>query len=292
MPVFNRRDTTLQALSSLSRIELNGLSLKVIIVDDGSTDGTSEAIRRSFPDVTVVNGDGSLHYAGGTNVGIESGKGLRPDYFLLMNDDSVFHANFLQRLVATAEKNPKSVVGALLLLWNEPHRVFQVGQRWKTFLGGWAIPEDLTAFNVPSEAFEVECVVGNCVLVPREAVEECGVMDASKFPHGWGDAQYFMRLRKAGWRMLVEPTAYVWCEPNTYPSPLHTTSASKIIDILFRDRRHPANLQRQFIARWESAPNRLSAVLAFAVYGLILIGKSLKYAVFGKGGKIDTAQSH
>jgi GT2 family glycosyltransferase len=292
VPVFNRCETTLQALSSLARIDLKGIDLQVIIVDDGSTDGTSEAIGRAFPGVTVVRGDGSLHYAGGTNLGIERGRELQPDYFLLMNDDSIFHESFLQRLVATAERNSRSVVGALLLLWNEPHRVFQVGQRWDTLQGGWAIPDDLTAFNVPRDAFEVECVVGNCVLVPREAVDECGLMDAEKFPHGWGDAQYFMRLRKAGWRLFVEPRAYVWCEPNTYPPPLHTTSVSKIIDVLFRDRRHPSNLHRQFVARWESAPSRLSAVLAFAVYSLILIGKSLKYAIVSRGSKLGPAESN
>jgi GT2 family glycosyltransferase len=278
IPVYNRRDTTLQGLRSLSRIDRTGLDAHVIIVDDGSTDGTSEAVRRDFPEVQIVAGDGTLHYAAGTNRGISAALERNPDYIVTANDDAVFHERFLQHLIETAEKNPRSIVGALLLLWNEPHKVFQVGQIWKTFKGGWEIPENLTAFTVPQTAFEVECLVGNCVLFPVAAIRENGLMDEKKFPHGWGDAQYLMRMRKAGWRLLVEPKSYVWCEPNTYPKPLHQMPVRETLKVLFKNRRHPLNLQRQFIARWESAPSKRQAFLSYIVYLAALSTKTLKFA--------------
>jgi GT2 family glycosyltransferase len=282
IPVYNRRDTTLQGLRSLSRIDRTGFVMHVIIVDDGSTDGTSEAVRRDFPEVQIVAGDGTLHYAAGTNRGISAALERNPDYIVTANDDAVFHERFLQHLIETAEKNPRSIVGALLLLWNEPHKVFQVGQIWKTFKGGWEIPENLTAFTVPQTAFEVECLVGNCVLFPVAAIRENGLMDEKKFPHGWGDAQYLMRMRKAGWRLLVEPKSYVWCEPNTYPKPLHQMPVRETLKVLFKNRRHPLNLQRQFIARWESAPSKPKAFLAFLVYCLQLLGKAFRFFPVGQ----------
>ena len=278
IPVYNRRDTTLQGLQSLSRIDKTGLDVHVIIVDDASTDGTSDAIRAKFPEVQIIAGDGTLHYAAGTNRGIAAALERRPDYIVTANDDAVFHDQFLQRLVKTAQQNPRSIVGALLLLWNEPHKVFQVGQVWKTLKGGWEIPENLTAFSVSQTAFEVECLVGNCVLFPSAAIRENGLMDEEKFPHGWGDAQYLMRMRKAGWRLLVEPKSFVWCEPNTYPKPLHQLPFREIFKVLFKNRRHPLNLQRQFIARWESAPSKLQAFLSYIVYLLTLSTKTLKFA--------------
>ena len=266
IPVHNRRETTLQALRSLSRIDVSGLDVHVIIVDDGSTDGTSEAIHSEFPTIEVVPGNGSLHYAGGTNLGIEAALKRDPDFILTANDDAVFHDSFLQRLVTAASENPRSIVGALLLLWDDPTKIFQVDFKWRTIRGGWQQPLGASAFDLPQEPFEVEGLAGNCVLIPAAAIRECGLMDAKTFPHGWGDLQYFVRMRKRGRRLLIDPKAYVWCEPNTYPQPLHTLSFGRRLNVLFRDRRHPLNLQRQFVARWESAPTRLHALAAFTVY--------------------------
>ena len=266
IPVHDRRETTLQALRSLSRIDSSGLELHIIIVDDGSTDGTRSAIRTEFPEVEIIAGDGTLHYAGGTNRGIEAALTRDPDLILTANDDTVFHEQFLQRMISTTLENPKSVVGALLLLWDEPDKAFQVDFSWKSFRGGWQQPVGKSAFDFPSEPFKVEGLAGNCVLIPSAAIRECGLMDSRKFPYGWGDIQYFVRMRKHGWQLLLDPRAFVWCEPNSYPAPLHTVSTRRRIEILFRDRRHPLNLQRQFIARWESAPTKLLALVGFTVY--------------------------
>ncbi|MER3431555.1 MAG: hypothetical protein C4325_09370 [Blastocatellia bacterium] len=282
IPVYNRRETTLRALRSLRRIRTDGSEVKIFIVDDGSVDGTSEAISREFPEVQLIAGDGTLHYAGGTNLGILAALEWNPDYIVTMNDDAVFHEDFLVRLVETARRHPRSVVGALLLLWDKPHKVFQVGQYWRTFSGGWVIPENLTAFDVPALPFDVECIVGNCVLFPAAAIREAGLLDQEHFPHGWGDAQYLMRLRKLGWRLLIDPRALVWCEPNTYPPPLHSIGAAKALRILFRDELHPLNLKRQFVARWYSAPSKLAAVVAFIFYLGHIAAKGIRYG-FGLG---------
>lgn len=277
IPVYNRREITLQGLRSLRRINCQNLEVHIIVVDDGSTDGTSEAIQKDFPEVQIIKGDGTLHYAAGTNRGISAALERNPDYIVTMNDDAVFHEQFLQRLVQTAEINPRSVVGALLLLWNEPHRVFQVDFKWKTLTGGWIQPENATVFDFPKQAFEVEGMAGNCVLFPVEAVRECGLMDEKKFPHGWGDIQYIVRMKRRGWKLLIEPKSYVWCEPNTYPKPLHQLSKREILQNLFKNRRHPSNLQRQFIARWESAPTKIQAFLSFLIYIFTLSGKTIKF---------------
>jgi GT2 family glycosyltransferase len=279
-PVYNRRDTTLQALRSLSRIDKSGLEVHIIVVDDASPDKTGEAVRKHFPDVQVVEGNGDLHYAAGTNRGISAALERNPDFIACINDDAIFHEQFLQRLIKTARENPRSVVGALLLLWDEPHKVFQVDPKWNTFKGGWELPLDKTAFDFPRKAFEVEGIVGNCVLYPVEAIRECGLMDEEKFPHGWGDIQYTVRMKRMGWKLMIEPKALVWNEPNTYPAPLHKTPFKEIVRTLFVNQRHPLNLQRQFTAMWESAPSKSKAAVAFMIY---LYQMGLKALKFGSG---------
>lgn len=283
IPVYNRRETTLQALRSLARIDAAGLSVKVYIVDDGSNDGTTDAVRKAFPEVTLVAGDGTLHYAAGTNRGIEAALKTNPEFVVTANDDAVFHEQFLQRLIETADGNPRSVIGAMLLLWDRPHTVFQVDFRWSTLHGGWSQPNEPNIFDLPRNPFEVEGLAGNCVLIPTNAIRECGLMDEKRFPHGWGDIQYFVRMRRHGWKLMVDPRSYIWCEPNTNPKPLHATPVAESIRILFKNRRHPLNLQRQFIARWESAPSKGRALAAFSVYLVQLSWKAVR-----EGGKTVT----
>lgn len=275
-PVHNRRDITLQCLKSLARIDRTGLEVHVIIVDDGSTDGTSEAIAEQFPETEIVHGDGSLWFTAGTNRGIEAAMKHDPDYVLTINDDEVFDAQFLQRMVSTARRVPRSVVGGLLLLWDEPHRVFQVSPRWETMSGGFRHWVRQTVWTVPDSAWEVELIVGNCVLFPADAIRENGLMNEKSFPH-YGDAEYTPRLRRNGWTLLIEPGARVFCQPNNLPPRVREMSVSKLFRTLFIDLGNTHSLRRRFLANWHGAPTRLRALIAFPVFFIRwAIGRNLE----------------
>jgi GT2 family glycosyltransferase len=264
-PVHNRRDITLQCLKSLARINKNGLDVHIIIVDDGSTDGTSEAIVENYPEVEIVRGDGNLWFTAGTNRGIEAALKHNPDYILTINDDAVFDENFLQLMIETAEKNQRSIVGALLLLWDTPHKIFQVSPKWDFWAGGFRHWVQQTVWTIPKKAWEVELIVGNCVLFPVEAIKECGLMNEKRFPH-FGDAEYTPRMRRKGWRLLIEPRARVFCQPNNLPARVRKMPFKKIFKTLFLDLGNSHSLRRRFYATWYGAPNRLEGSFAFPIF--------------------------
>jgi GT2 family glycosyltransferase len=279
-PVHNRKALTLQCLRSLSKINGVGLTIHTIILDDGSTDGTAEEISRLFPEVEIIRGDGNLWYAGGTNLGIERALKNHPDYILAINDDTIFHESFLQRLIKCSERNPKSIIGALLLLWDRPHAVFQVGARWDTWYGGWRHSSNYTAWTVPQEAFEVEHIVGNCVLYPVAAILQNGLMNHSKLPHLTADIEYTIRMRRSGWRLLIEPSAYVWCQPNIIKPPIGTLNIRSILRELLFDVNNQRNLVQLFKTRWYSAPSRYQALAASFIFFV-----RLALHVIGLGGR-------
>jgi GT2 family glycosyltransferase len=277
-PVHNRKNLTLQCLRSLYGTDQSGFDVHIIVVDDGSTDGTSEAIRQQFPLVEIITGDGNLWYTAGTNRGIQTALTRKPDYILAINNDQVFHAQALQRLMLCAQQNRKAIIGALLLDWNRPEYVMATGVRWDTWYGGWRHPQSLTASNVPRDAWEVEIIVGNCVLYPTEAIEQVGLMNEAAIPM-YGDAEYTPRLRRAGWKLLIEPRAYVWCQPNTSPPSLRTLSIRKLLNALIFNQKNSYNLILGFRSHWEGAPSRLLGLVAYiirifrlALYGLGLGG--------------------
>jgi GT2 family glycosyltransferase len=278
-PVHNRKSLTLRCLRSLSHIDKTGLTLHIIVVDDGSTDGTSEEISRLFPDVEIIRGDGNLWYTGGTNRGIEAALKHDPDYILAINDDTIFHESCLLRLIRCAEAHPGSIVGALLLSWERPHETFLVGSLWDTWYGGWRHAKGLTAWTVPQEASEVDLLVGNCVLYPAEAIRQNGLMNEAALPHLYSDVEYTVRMRKAGRRLLIEPSAYVWCQPNRPAPPLRTLNRKSILPELFANSRSYRNIAQLFKARWYTAPSGFQAIVA---YGIVIIRLALH--AFALGG--------
>lgn len=280
MPVHNRRETTLRCLRSLARMDQTGLEVHVIVVDDGSTDGTSEAIREQFPDVQIIPGNGDLWYTAGTNRGIEAAVARDPDYVLAINDDSIFHQDCLRRLIECSEANAPAVVGPLLLDWEQPHQIFQVAPRWQLRYGGWRFFQRMTVWTVPDHAWEVQLLVGNCLLLPIAAIKRLGVMDEHKFPH-YGDAEYTVRMRRAGWRLFVEPSARVFCQPNAPLPKLGDLKFNTLLDRLWFNERSAHSLKRLWWVNWSTSPSRLQGAFAWVIYvtrfGLKSVGLSGKW---------------
>jgi GT2 family glycosyltransferase len=279
-PVHNRRDITVQCLRSLSRICSDGLSIKIVIVDDGSTDGTSEAISAEFQGIEILRADGELWFTEGTNVGVRKAQESDPKYILMINDDQVFDENFLTYLVETAEANPRSVVGSLLLLWDQPHTIFQVAPVWNTWLGGWQHWHQQTVWTVPGQPFEVDLIVGNCILVPGQAIKECGLMNSKRYPN-FGDAEYTPRLKRSGWKLLVDPRSRVFCQPNTVPPRIRKKDLGTLIDDLFIDLKKVQNLRRRWYSYIDGAPSKLQGALGFAAFvARAAVGRSPEAAAF------------
>jgi GT2 family glycosyltransferase len=278
IPAHNRRETTLQCLRSLSRLRLGGIEFRVVVVDDGSSDGTGDAVEREFPDVVLERGDGNLWYAEGTNVGIRRAIGLGTDFVWQMNDDQVVDERSLLLLVEAAVKHPRAVVGSLLLLWDTPHRAFQIAPQWSTFGGGWRHWRHQTVWTVPMECFEVQLLAGNSLLVPVEAYAEAGLLDSERF-HLYGDAEFSARLKRKGYRLLLEPRSRVFCEPNSPPASIRKMSWSDRIVQLFGDGRKRHSLRARLGTLAATAPNPILGYVAFFFFLLrAAVGRSYESA--------------
>jgi GT2 family glycosyltransferase len=210
---FNRREMTLAALSSLrDAASPSSIKYHVHLVDDGSTDGTGNAVREAHPEATVIQGDGSLYWNQGMRRAWQDAIPRRPDYYLWLNDDLRLLPGSLDRLLA-------------FQLTQELHhgpRVISIGktideETGRSTYGGYRIKGHLSRLNYRLlEPGEESCdtMNGNCVLIPARAVDDIGI-HAQIFSHGFGDVEYGMRAVKNGYRLAESPVPVGYTSYNT-----------------------------------------------------------------------------
>ncbi|MDQ3066919.1 MAG: glycosyltransferase family 2 protein [Actinomycetota bacterium] len=188
---------------------------ETIVVDNGSTDGTVDVVRELFPDATVIE-QGNAGLGAGWNAGMAVGT---ERYFLILNADAWMTEGSLRRLVAFAGEHPEAaIVGPRLL---NPDGTLQRSVRGFPTL--WRLATEyfflrklapgsrfLNAFYAGGFAHDqvddVEFVMGACMLVRREAVEQVGPLDEAFFLFS-EETDWAYRFKQAGWKVLFYPGA-------------------------------------------------------------------------------------
>ena len=121
LAAYNRRDLTLACLRSLQAQQLPGVTLDLFVLDDASSDGTSEQIAEQFPEVTLLHGNGQLYWNGGMRRAFAAAMAGDYDYYLWMNDDTHLDDGALAVLLDTECRLRAGGEGALIVAGSTRH---------------------------------------------------------------------------------------------------------------------------------------------------------------------------
>ena len=199
VPVFNRAKITLEFLALLKKQQFR--EFKAVVVDDGSTDSTSELIREQYPETHIISGDGNWWWTKSVNEGIKFALDqVDCTHVLLMNDDTFFEEDYLSRLWQAQSEVPGCIVGSLNLTFEEPHRVFFSGiKRFRLFTNkGCRYHEPLTIID-RSKLTGLHASValpGRGVLIPIDIVRKYGLYDEARLPQYGADFSYITKLHR------------------------------------------------------------------------------------------------
>lgn len=247
MTVHNRRFATLRCLASIEGQIDTDAEVTTYVVDDGSTDGTAEAIRRRFPDVVLIEGDGSLFWNGGMRLALESATRSEVELVWWLNDDVVLDPDSLSRLFRTIERLkqegnwPSVVVGTV----RDPEEGFPTyggikrPYRWKRFRSVLIRPG--------RDPIPADTMNGNCVLVPIEVVERVGNLDPD-YIQKFGDLDYGFRVRSEGFQIWVAPGSFGTCARHDSRTP--GGSLSSELKRLWSAKELPFSAWARFTRRW------------------------------------------
>jgi GT2 family glycosyltransferase len=208
---FNRRQKTLACVDAvLAQTAFADVALDFFITDDGSGDGTADALMRKHDAIRLLRGDGSLFWNGGMRLAwAEAFKGDY-DFFLWLNDDTFLYPATLRRLLDThaASKSAGGKAGIVVgSTHDEAGRTSYGGERQRSRLR----PLTLVSLDPQETVQQCDTFNGNCVLISRQAAQILGNLDPG-FVHAMGDTDYGLRARKAGVPMWVMPGYAGRCE--------------------------------------------------------------------------------
>ena len=203
---WNQAEETLQCLSSATLLQYP--NYRVLVVDNGSSDGSDRRIQKECPWVTLIRNDKNLGFAEGCNVGIRKALEAQTPYLLFLNNDAKMDSHCLTYLVEGIEKDSKrGIVGAINYLPEMPDVPWTCGHRFIWWRG--ALKRILPPQGLSSSVFEIQSVSGSCFLVRRELFEAIGLFDPRFFIY-YEETDFCLRAAKAGFKVLVHRDARVW----------------------------------------------------------------------------------
>jgi hypothetical protein len=207
---WNGREDTLRCLESLSRIERP--DLEIVCVDNGSTDGSAEAVRERFPEVTLIEAGENLGFAGGNDLGLRHALERDAQWVVLVNNDATVAPDVIEGFEQAIARRPDAgVLAGKVYFADRPDTIWFAGQRVSTLTGYSGRPRGYGRADGPRYGGIVDTgrAVGALMAISRDVLQTVGLFDEDLFAYV-EDVDLALRAREAGFGIVVAPDARAW----------------------------------------------------------------------------------
>jgi GT2 family glycosyltransferase len=233
IPVRNRRVLTQACLMALRAQTYPRIT--VVVVDDGSTDGTAEMLRRDFPEVVAIRGHGDLWWTGATNVGCAwvLRTATAGDAVVTLNDDTLPGPHWIARLHDAALAHPRALIGSVTVVGSREQRVegSVIAINWWTakFSDPYRGASIARLRSESQDTLGTAALSGRGTLIPIVALRELGPY-AACLPHYGADYEFSIRAARCGWNLLLATRAELEVVPET--TGLHRSAGAGLLSAL------------------------------------------------------------
>ncbi len=207
---FNTKDLLKACLKSVFRSQTN-FKFEVLVLDNRSTDGSTEMVRAEFPQVRLIENGANLGFSKGNNVAIKQAMGK---YILLLNSDTEVRPDTFDLCIKRLEQD--QIIGALGCKVLLPDGSLDQACRrkfpnpWNSFLRLFGLKR-LSDYNVSGDInteSEVDAITGAFMMVRKSVIDQVGLLDEEYFMYG-EDLDWCWRIKEAGFKILYYPQASI-----------------------------------------------------------------------------------
>jgi GT2 family glycosyltransferase len=208
----NGKDLLLQCLQSIEDVDYRPLSS--VVVDNGSTDGSAEEVRRLYPGIHLVPVGYNAGVSGGRNAGIRYvEEHLRTEYILFLDNDTQIEPDAVREFVAAADRDARiGLVAPKAFRKKGDSRLLSAGgMGFNPYTGALrdAAGGDIDRGQY-DQSRDVQAGPGFAFLVRCAVYRKIGLFDETFNPYGWEDVDFSLRAGKAGFRIVYSPKAVVY----------------------------------------------------------------------------------
>jgi len=207
---WNQKDKTLACLRSLKKISYP--HYEIVLVDNGSTDDSVSAIRKEFPEITIIENRRNLGVAGGRNVGIKYVQKKKIDYVLLLDNDTIVDKDFIAEMVKSGEENKRvGILTGKIYFYSEPNKIWCAGcslSLYRRHIS--AIGYDEIDKGQYDELREVDHVAGCCLMIKKNVIDEIGLLDQNFIEYFTEDTDWCLRAKRKGYKVVYVPRSKIW----------------------------------------------------------------------------------
>lgn len=210
IPAHNNKNEVLEVLGCLHRQTYE--DTKIVLVDDGSDDGTGTEVRQIYPKVVVLRGDGNLWWTGANVMGVDYilSEAKTRDFVLLLNNDLAMDEDYVGTLVYASNHHNGAIVGSALVDYDN-HDFMESGVRLNHSLQ-LNVNRDRSMILNTDFDFDVDVLPGRGTLVPVGVFQKIGNFNAKMLPHYGADYEFSVRAKRAGYRLMVSHKAKVYAK--------------------------------------------------------------------------------
>jgi len=207
---WNQKEMTLKCLASLNKISCP--HYEIILVDNGSTDGSVETIKKEFPKVKIIENKRNLGVAGGRNVGIEYVQQKGADYLLLLDNDTTVHKDFITEMVKVGVSDKKAgILTGKIYFYSQPNKLWCAGGSLSLYRCNLSlIGYDEIDRGQYDDIRDVDHVAGCCLMIKKKVIDEIGILDQNFIEYFSEDTDWCLRAKKKGYKIIYVPKAKIW----------------------------------------------------------------------------------